>query len=204
MPVYSICPSCNTGYDLDDALRGKRVICQTCNDSFLVQETLRAPAALAVPVAVPAPNPPAAPLPLPTADYYPVPYDYPEVLPATPPGHDPQTASHPEWDRLPRRRSTGRPPQERGLSTGAIVALVLIPVGLLVALTVVLVIALTPRNSFDDWRDDRIQPVRPIVRPGVAPPIIIPPPRFNNPAPPRWNPPRVNPPRVNPPRVRFR
>src|SRR5262249_35570979 len=41
MPVYSMCPTCGTGYNLDDSLQGKRVICRTCNDSFLVTETYR-------------------------------------------------------------------------------------------------------------------------------------------------------------------
>ena len=196
MPTYSICPSCNTGYDLADELRGKRVICQTCNDAFLVQETLRAPAAVAVPVA----GPSSAPPPPPTQGYNPAPFDYPEVLPV--PSAAPHEQAHSEWDRLPRRRQGRRPPQESGMSTGAIVAMVLVPVAVLVVLAVVLVLALQPRNN--TWRGNQ----GPVVRPGVAP-IFIPPARFNNPQP-QWQPPRVipprvvNPPRFNPPRVRFR
>src|SRR5262245_47426888 len=51
MPVYSMCPTCGPGYDLDASLKGKRVICKTCNDSFLVTETYRG--APQLPVAYP-------------------------------------------------------------------------------------------------------------------------------------------------------
>jgi hypothetical protein len=210
MPIYSICPSCNTGYDLADSLRGKRVVCKTCNDSFLVQEALRVPSA-AVPAGVPVEPPLAEPVYCLTPLDGPAPYpDSPGAPPSAASAHPP---SRPEsdWERLPRRRPVRRAAQPAGLSAGAIVAIVVTPIAVLLVVGI-LVWALLVRSQdtfLDDdaWGD--IPPQAPVAqpapRPGVGPVIVVPPPRFNNPAPPRFNPP-VNPPRFNPPppRGRFR
>jgi hypothetical protein len=217
MPIYSICPSCNTGYDLADSLRGKRVVCKTCNDSFLVQETLRAPSASA-PLGAAASGAPAGPPPLAEPVYGMAPPEPPPLYPdAVPPAASDYSYPPPgsEWDRLPRRRVRRREPQPQGLSGGAIAALILVPLAILLVLGVLLWVVLRPRDgSFDDdWVDVPPPPQQPVHRPGVVP-IIIPAPRINNPGP-RFNPPPVNPPRFNPPapprfnpppppRVRFR
>ncbi len=228
MPVYTICPTCNAGYDLADTLRGKRVICQNCKDAFLVQETVRAPVGTAIPLAPEPANPllpasgPSAGGPKPPPLLFGQPgYDVnppgqpaanPDEIPVATVATDPyipvaQPAPDPRWERLPRRR-TRRRPESSGLSTGAIVALVVGPLVLLLAVGLLLWWVLSRPSRSEAWVDDN--PPRfqnnPAPRPGFVP-VIIPGPRVNNPAPPRFNPPvRINPPvRFNPPpRIRFR
>jgi hypothetical protein len=227
MPIYTVCPTCNAGYDLADVLRGKRVICQNCKDAFLVQETIQAPAAT-IPFAAPtAPYPPESPTPPLPLGSVPEARPQPPPLPFGQPGYDVNPPGQPtgyqdqipvatvavpeagqpvpeaQWAQLPRRRSRRRQASS-GLSTGAIVALVVGPIVLLLAVGLLLWWVLsTPRRSAA-WAEDNnpggFQP-NPGPRPAIVPaPIFVPGPRFNNP-PPRFNPPV----RANPPvRVRFR
>jgi hypothetical protein len=237
MPVHTICPTCNAGYDLADILRGKRVICQNCNDAFLVQEAVTAsgPAVgAAVPVGMPGGYPPpqvpaaapaAAPGGMPDARPKPPPLPHQQAgYDLNPPGQAvgyqsevpvatlvaddaPQPAAPSQWDELPRRRPRRRHQASGGMPTGAIVALIVGPIVLLLAIGLLLWWVLTPRRT-TVWVDDEPQQVQP-ARPGFVP-VVVPGPRFNNPPPVRINPPpvRFNPPppvRFNPPpRIRFR
>jgi hypothetical protein len=193
MPIASTCPTCRTGYNLDDSLRGKRVICQTCKDAFLVQETLVVPALAGASGAAPPPLPPGYGLAPPQV---PDPRQGVPMPPQPAPAAYPQPPLESDWDRVPRRRrSRGYGPGSGGLSTGAIVAIVLTPLAVLVVVGLLIAwVSSASRSVNDPWVDDQ----RP--RPGAVP-IVVPPARFNNPPPPRFNPP---PPRFNPPRVRFR
>jgi hypothetical protein len=194
MPVYSTCPTCTTGYNLDDSLRGKRVICQTCNGTFLVQETLAATAM----AGAAAPIPPAPP------QYDLIPPQVPPPVPSMPHPAQPaptayaQPPDHEDWDRpVRRRRSRGPAHGSGGLSAGAIVAIVVTPIAVLMVGLIIWWAVAASRAASDPWLDDDD-----FAQPQNGP-VVVPPARFNNPPPPvRFN----NPPPVrinNPPPVRF-
>ncbi len=245
MPVYTICPTCSAGYNLNDVLRGKKVLCKSCNAAFVVAEALRVPALVAAPAAqVAAPAPPAdrpmaddlglafvnleltdpPPAPRPAARAVPQlaepllmaqPYQAevePEPIPVAQYA-DPHEA---EWSDSPRPRPRRRRQERegRGLSGGALAALIATPILLLLAIGLViwwvnrplppLDDPLLPPDAFENRRPGFLNPQPAVMQPGFRPgvPIIIPPPRFNQPQinPPRFNPPPFQPPVFQPPR----